>query len=162
MQLRLVDALREIDSELMKAFSRMLSIALALWLLCGCASSRVFVVGEPRPVISPDSVRVYRTPPRRFERIAIINSSSGGSWPFAARGQVDEAISEVKEKAAEIGANGILLEAVGTTSSGNLGIGVGGFGVGGGRRHVHAVGGSGSFFAPIQHKTVQATAIYVR
>lgn len=146
----------------MKTLSRALAIALVLIFLNACASSRVFMVGAPRPAISSDSVRIYRTPPRRFERIAIINSSSGGSWPFAARGQVDEAISEIKEKAAEIGANGILLEAVGTTSSGNLGIGVGGFRVGGGRRHVHAVGGSGSFFAPIQHKTVQATAIYVR
>ena len=146
----------------MKTLSRLLSIALALLLFCGCASSRVFMVGAPRPAISPESVRVYRTPPRRFERIAIISSSSGGAWPFAARGQVDEAIAEVKEKAGEIGANGILLEAVGTTSSGNLGIGVGGFGVGGGRRHFHAVGGSGSLFAPIVHKTVQATAIYVR
>ena len=120
------------------------------------------MVGEPRPAITPDAVRVYFTPPRHYHRIAIINSSSGGSWAFTDREQVDDAIARIKEEAAKLGANGILLEAIGTSSSGNLGISIGGFGVGGGHHSVYAAGGSGAFYGPILHKTAQATAIYVR
>ena len=120
------------------------------------------MVGEPRPAISVDEVRVYMTAPRRFQRIAIINSSSGGSWAFTERGQIDDAVAKIKEEAAKLGANGVFLEAVGTRSSGNLGINIGGFGFGGGHHSAYAVGGSGGFYGPILHKTVQATAIYVR
>jgi hypothetical protein len=146
----------------MKASFRVFSIALLGFALSGCATAHVIMVGPARPAISADLVRAYTTPPRHFERIAIINSSSGGSWAFADRGQTDEAIAKIREEAAKLGANGVLLQAVGTRSSGNLGISIGGFGFGGGRHHAYAVGGGGSFYGPILHKTVQATAIYVR
>lgn len=146
----------------MKMLPRVASIVLVVFMLSSCATSHVIMVGQARPAISADLVRIYTAPPRNFERIAIINSSSGGSWAFTERAQVDEAIAKIKEEAAKIGANGILLQAVGTTSSGGLNIGIGGFGFGGGRHHAYAVGGGGSFYGPILHKTVQATAIYVR
>ena len=69
---------------------------------------------------------------------------------------------KLKEEAAALGANGVLIEATGTSSSGNLGIGVGGFGGGGGYHNGYAVSGGGAFGGPILHKTVQASAIYVR
>src|SRR4030095_616080 len=50
-------------------------------LICGCAT-RPIIVGQVRPPISPEAVRVYRAPPRHFERIAIINSSAGSTWIF--------------------------------------------------------------------------------
>src|SRR5690349_4978740 len=96
--------------------------ALALALLCSCGSTRTIMVGQARPAIAPEAVRVYQTAPRHFERIAIINSSSGPTWAFTTRGQVDDAIAKLKEQAAKVGANGILLEYVGTSSSGNLGL----------------------------------------
>jgi hypothetical protein len=145
----------------MKLLSRF-SILPAALLLCSCGSTRTIMVGQARPATSPDAVHVYYTAPRHFERIAIINSSSGPTWAFTTRGQLDDAIAKLKEEAAKLGANGILLEATGTSSSGNLGIGVGGVGVGGGRHSVYAVGGEGAFSGPILHKTAQATAIYVR
>jgi hypothetical protein len=134
----------------------------AILLLCSCGSTHTIMVGQARPAISPDEVHIYYTAPRHYERIAIINSQSGPTWAFTDREQVDQAIRKIKEEAAKLGANGILLQAIGTSSSGNLGIGVGGFGVGGGHHSVYAVGGSGSFYGPILHKTAQATAIYVR
>ena len=144
----------------MKRFSPMLGVAVLLF--CGCGSTHVIMVGQARPATTPDAVRVFYTPPLHYQRIAIINSSSGASWAFTDRDQTNEAIAKIKEEAAKLGANGVLLEAVGTSSSGNLGIGVGGFGVGGGRHSAYVAGGSGSFDAPILHKTAQATAIYVR
>lgn len=146
----------------MKMLSRAASILPIVFLLSGCATAHVIMVGQARPATSPDLVRVYTATPRHFARIAIINSSSGASWAFTERAQVDEAIAKIRKEAAKLGANGILLQAVGTRSSGNLGISIGGFGFGGGRHHAYAVGGAGSFYGPILHKTVQATAIYVR
>lgn len=137
-------------------------MALLGFTLASCATSHVIMVGEPRSAISADLVRIYTVSPRHFERIAIINSSSGGSWAFTDRGQIDEAIVKIRDEAAKVGANGVLLQAVGTRSSGSLGINIGGFGFGGGRHHAYGVGGGGSFYGPILHKTVHATAIYVR
>lgn len=134
----------------------------ALVLLCSCGSTSTMMVGQARPAISPDTVRVYYTPPRRFERIAIINSSSGATWSFTTRGQTEDAISKLREEAAKVGANGVLIEAIDTTSSGGLGISIGGFGVGGGHHSGYAVGGGGDLGGPILHKTAHATAIYVR
>jgi hypothetical protein len=146
----------------MKIVLLRMMLALVVSVLCSCGSSHTIMVGQPRSATTPDTVRVYYTPPRHYERIAIINSSSGPAWAFTTRGQMDDAISKLREEAAKVGANGVLIEAMGTSSSGNLGIGIGGFGVGGGHRNVYAVGGSGAFNGPILHKTVQATAIYVR
>jgi len=137
------------------------SVSVIALLLCNCGSTHTIMVGQARPAATPDAVRVYYSAPRHFERIAIINSSSGPTWAFTTKGQLDDAIAKLKEEAARLGANGILLEATGTSSSGNLGIGVGGFGVGGDRHSGYAVSGESGFGAPILHRTAQATAIYV-
>jgi len=145
-----------------KVVSKSSIMIAGLLLLCSCGSTNTIMVGQARPATSPDAVRIYNAPPRHYERIAIINSSSGPTWAFTTHGQMEDAIAKIREEAAKVGANGVLIEATGTTSSGNLGIGVGGFGVGGGHHSGYAVGGEGGFGAPILHKTAQATAIYVR
>ena len=132
----------------------------SLFVMCSCTNT--IMVGQARPPTTPDAVRIYSTPPRHYERIALINSSSGPTWGFTTRSQEEDAIAKIKEEAAKLGANGVLLEGIDTRSSGNLGIGVGGFGTGGGYHSGYAVGGSGAFGAPILHKTVHATAIFVR
>jgi hypothetical protein len=138
------------------------SILILLLFICGCGSTRTVMIGEARPATTPDAVRIYhRAPTRHFERIAIINASSGASWAFTTRSQADQAIAKLKEEAAKIGANGILLEWIGTSSSGNLGIGVGGYGYGSSGHVNYDVAGGGSFNGAILHKTAQATAIYV-
>jgi uncharacterized protein YbjQ (UPF0145 family) len=139
-----------------------ISMSFALLLFCSCGSVHTTMVGQARAAITPDAVRIFNAAPRHYERIAIINASSGPTWATTTRGQENDAIAKLKEEAAKLGANGILIEAVGTSSSGNLGLGVGGFGVGGGRHSGYAVSGEGGFGAPILHKTAQATAIYVR
>ncbi len=117
------------------------------------------MVGEARPPISPDRVKVYWDAPRKYDRIAIITKGSGGSWIFSNTNEVDSAIARIRVEAAKLGANGIILRAIENRSGGGLSIGVGGFGFPG--RHV-AVGGGTTVYAPIMHKTVQAEAIHVR
>jgi hypothetical protein len=129
----------------------------AACLLSGCAT-RPIIVGQPRPPISPEAVRVYRVPPRHFERIAIIDSPAGTSWIFPDRPSMDLGISRLREQAAALGANGILLQRVYDVPVGGLAIGGGGFGYSG-----HSFyGGGGSVGGPLINHRVQATAIYVR
>jgi hypothetical protein len=148
----------------MKTSMRALSVLSFVCLFAVSVAASTIMVGEPRPPTNPASVKVYMEPPSRFDRIAIIRKGSGG-WAFADQGQVDEAIAKIRVEAAKVGANGILLQAVETSSNGGIGIGVGGFG--GGPFHHHgwhgnSVGVGGSFYAPILHKTVQAEAIFVK
>src|SRR5919204_4620336 len=125
-------------------------------LICACASTRTIVVGQPRPPISPEAVRVYQGPPRHFERIAIINSSAGTSWIFPNRPSMELGISRLREEAAALGANGVLVEQVYDVPAGGLAIGVGGFGF---TRHSF-YSGAGSLGGPLINHRVQATAIY--
>jgi hypothetical protein len=96
-------------------------------LICGCATPPI-IVGQPRPPISPEAVRVYQVPPRHFERIAIIDSAAGTSWIFPDRPSMELGISRLREQAAALGANGILLQHVYDVAAGGLAIGGGGFG----------------------------------
>src|SRR5215470_16508871 len=130
----------------------------AACLIWGCAATRTIIVGQPRPPIGPEAVRVYQVQPRHFQRIAIINSSAGTSWIFPDRPSMELGISRLREQAAALGANGILLQRVYDVSAGGLAIGGGGFGYGG-----HGFyGGGGSIGGPLINHRVQAVAIYVR
>ena len=66
-------------------------------LICGCATPPI-IVGQPRPPISPEAVRVYQVPPRHFERIAIIDSPAGTSWIFPDRPSMELGISRLRSK----------------------------------------------------------------
>jgi hypothetical protein len=127
-------------------------------LVCGCAT-RAIIVGQPRAPISPEAVRVYQMPPRHFERIAIIDSPAGTSWIFPDRPSMELGISRLREQAAALGANGILLERVYDMPVGGLSIGGGGFGYGGGHSFY---GGGGEVGGPLINHRVQAVAIYAR
>src|SRR5438552_17791283 len=112
-------------------FLRICAATLAVvGLVCGCAT-RAIIVGQPRPPISPEAVRVYQVPPRQFERIAIIDSPAGTSWIFPDRPSMDLGISRLREQAAALGANGILLQRVYDVSAGGFAFGGGGFGYSG-------------------------------
>lgn len=129
----------------------------AAFLICGCATAPI-IVGQPRPPISPEAVRVYRVPPRHFERIAIIDSPAGTSWVFPDRPSMELGISRLREQAAALGANGILLQRVYDVSAGGLVIGGAGFGYSG-----HSFyGGGGNVGGPLINHRIQAAAIYVR
>src|SRR6266480_2300300 len=128
----------------------------AACLICGCATPPI-IVGQPRLPI-PEAVRVYREPPPHFERIAIIDSPAGTSWIFPDRPSIELGISRLREQAAALGANGIILQRVYDVSAGGLAIGGGGFGYSG-----HSFyGGAGSVGGPLINHRVQAAAIYVR
>ena len=139
-------------------FVRICAATLAVaCLICGCAT-RSIIVGQVRTPIRPEAMRVYHMPPRHFERIAIIDSPAGTSWIFPDRPSMELGISRLREQAAALGANGILLERVYDVSAGGLAIGGGGFGYSGNSFY----GGGANVGGPLINHRVQAAAIYVR
>jgi hypothetical protein len=99
--------------------------ALLLAALAGCASSQAELVGRARPAISPDQVRIYLQPPEsKYEQIANLAASSRGSFTLTSAGQTDKVIERLKQRAAQLGANGLLLYGVGNQTSRAVGAAV--------------------------------------
>lgn len=96
----------------------------ALLLLCACSSGSKIVVGDTRPAISPEEVKLYLEPPAGFEVIALVEASSDAGW--TEQDCIDYAVKELKKQAAEVGANGVLLISTGDRTSTM----VGGYGTG--------------------------------
>lgn len=93
---------------------RLLPVLLCL-LLTACASGSALVIGKVRPATTPETVRIYVDAPKQYERIAIINTEGRGG--FTMQDNQDLALKEIKAKAAEVGANGVLLTSTGDQSS---------------------------------------------
>ncbi|MBX9872495.1 MAG: hypothetical protein K2X75_10895 [Burkholderiaceae bacterium] len=130
-----------------KMTARIASLSLLILLslfIQGCASGSAVVTGTKREPISADQVQIYLEPPKDYEVIGLVSASSDAGW--TEQGSLDYAVDELKQQAAKIGANGVLLTATGD-------------------RTATAVGGTGTryFYAvPVTAKTVQGKAIFVR
>ena len=125
-------------------------------LLAGCASSHV-LVGTARPPISPDQVKIYLHPPAKYEEIAIIDASSRGSPAFTDQQKMNKVINRLKQEAAAVGANGVLLSDVGDQAVGSVGTGFGSATVNGNT----AVGTGFGVSAGVFQKSGKGLAIYV-
>ncbi len=128
-------------------------IIVSMLMLSGCTSSSHVLLGATRPALSIGQVIIYSKPPANYEKIAILHSSSRNSWRFSEQGKMDQALLRLKEEAAALGANGILIEATGDEHSGYISTGSGNY-------------SSGSSFGvsvgmPLMHKTAQGVAIWV-
>ena len=131
--------------------------AALLLLLTGCSTSSHVMLGSARPPISPDAVKIYNVPPEKFEQIASINATSQGTMAFGSQANMDAAIGRLKNEAAKLGANGVLLQTVQDQQSGSIGVGGGSSSYGG--NSATGVGAGGSF--GITNKAVTGIAIYV-
>jgi hypothetical protein len=131
--------------------------ALAFAALTGCVSSHV-IVGKVRPPISSDQVQIYLHPPAgKYEEVALLDSNSRQSFSFTAQGKTNVVIQRLKEEAAKLGANGILLNGVSDQATGTVGTG---FGTATGYGHTATgvgFGASGTVFV----KSGSGLAIYV-
>jgi len=134
----------------------LLTAAMAL-LLVGCSTSSHVLIGTPRPPISPESVRVYLQPPPHYEQIATITGSSQGSMAITSQQNMDKAIARMKEEAAKLGANGVLLQGVEDRQSGSVGTGVGSSSYSPGSSVGVGLGGSFGLYS----KAANGIAIYV-
>lgn len=114
-----------------------------LLLLAGCATGSSILVGEVREAIDPTQVKLYLEAPESFEVIGIVNASSDSGW--TEQDSVNYAVEELKNQAAKLGANGVLIESTGTQTS----TVVGGYNTG----FIYAI--------PVASKSVTGKAIYV-
>ncbi len=93
----------------MKMVQFLCSILLFL-IVSGCTitDGSSIVTGTPRNPISTDQVRIYRVAPESYEEIAMVSSSAGHDFKSNSA-LIDSAIQTLKEEAAKLGANGVLL-----------------------------------------------------
>ncbi|MGO9037820.1 MAG: hypothetical protein ACLPX1_06390 [Steroidobacteraceae bacterium] len=135
-------------------------IVLAAWLALGvaaCAPSSHIVVGTVRPAISPSDVKIYLQPPPAFEEIAVLNASADSMFGTGGQGTVDKVIQRLKEEAAKLGANGVILEGMSDQQTGAIGGGSGSTSFSGNSAVGVGLGGSLGIFK----KSAQARAIFV-
>jgi hypothetical protein len=118
----------------------------AIVLVSACATSSQVVVGQARAPIDPANVKIYLTAPPGAKHIAILDASSGSSLAFSDQQKLDAAITELKKRAARLGANGVLIQGTGTESTAGVVV-----------SQPTAMG----YYAGARHKVVSAIAIYV-
>ncbi|GEA49263.1 hypothetical protein VIN01S_00670 [Vibrio inusitatus NBRC 102082] len=111
--------------------------------LFGCASGSSIIVGEPREAILPEQVRLYTDYPELYEIIAIVNASSDAG--MTKQDSLNYAVEELKNQAAKVGANGVLLEATGSNNSVILG----------------GQGTDYQYLIPVSEQTVSGKALYI-
>ncbi len=135
-----------------KIYLTVLTLALG-----ACATSHV-MMGQARPPISPSLVQVYFHPPAaKYEEIAMLDTSSRGGFGFTAQGKTDIVINRLKEEAAKLGANGVLLQGMGDQAGGSISTGLGQASVSGN----HAYGGGVGLSGNMTQKVGSGIAIYI-
>ena len=137
--------------------SRALVLTASTMLMTACATDSVVITGTPRPAISPADVKIYSRPPATFQEIAILNASKNSAFTTGGQKTVDKVIAGLKEQAAKVGANGVILQGFSDAQTGSLGSGVGSSSVSSNSAVGVGVGGS----LGIYKKTGHGVAIFV-
>ncbi len=123
--------------------------------LVGCAATSHVITGQPRDPIDPAQVTLYTTAPTNYEEIGIVEASSRNSFSFGDQAKMDTVIERLKEEAASLGANGVLLQNA-SSERGHGGVVTGVAVSSGGGTYV-----STGIYTSSSSKTGQGLAIYV-
>jgi hypothetical protein len=130
---------------------------LLLSVLAGCATSSQMLTGTPRAAIAANEVRVYTQAPPSFDDIAVLNASRRSVSSAGGERAIQKMIESMKNQAALLGANGLLLEDFSDAQDFSLGTSLGS------QSYTHngsiSVGAGGSL--GLVKKTAQARAIFV-
>jgi uncharacterized protein YbjQ (UPF0145 family) len=91
-------------------FINFLTLGLSFFIIAGCTimDGNAIVTGNIRSPISPTEVRLYRNAPDNFEEVAIVSASAGHDFQKSSS-LMNSAIERIKEEAAKVGANGVIL-----------------------------------------------------
>jgi hypothetical protein len=93
--------------------------------LTACATSSQVLTGVPRSPILPAAVKVYTQAPQRFEEIAVLGASRKSVSSAGGERAIAKMIEEMRAQAAQLGANGLLLEDFSDSDPVAIGTGVG-------------------------------------
>lgn len=90
---------------------RLCAVLVALLIVAGCSEGSLLMLGNARNRVSPEQVVIYTQAPQKYEVIALVTAK--GKNAVTLQNKQDYAIRELKEQAASVGANGVLLEEIG-------------------------------------------------
>lgn len=98
----------------------LLVILLTLAFTAGCTIFKTsnVMIGEKRPPLIANQVKLYTTPPSNYIEIAILSVDAGHDFK-PDQTVIDEAIARIKEEAAAIGANGVIITSLAEKGSGS-------------------------------------------
>lgn len=83
--------------------------------IAGCTTSSAIMTGQARTATPASNVKVYLRPPAQFESIALVTAMSNAA--VSRDGSRENVVAELRKKASELGANGILLNPTETGGS---------------------------------------------
>jgi hypothetical protein len=133
-------------------------LAVVIWAsLSGCAPATRVLPGPARAPIAVDQVVVYQQPPANAVDVAILHASNHSVFSPGGPSATDKLVQLLKVQAAQLGANGLVLQNFSDRQTGSLGSGVGSDSYS--RNSAVSVGAGASF--GIFKKTGEALALYV-
>ena len=94
-------------------------------MLGACATSSQVLTGVPRSPILPAAVKVYTQAPQSFEEIAVLGASRRSVTSAGGERAIAKMIEAMRTQAAQLGANGLLLEDFSDSDSDPVAIGTG-------------------------------------
>ena len=94
-------------------------LGILFFLILGCYPVSHIIIGEKRTAIIPSAVEIYSDFPEEYEKIAIIEASSDfalkdPSFDFTHQKKTDRALERLKNEAALLGANGLVIQGLST------------------------------------------------
>lgn len=125
--------------------------------ISGCAPAPPKLAGPARAPIPVEQVMIYDVPPANAQDVAILHASSHSVFSPGGPSATDKVVQRLKVQAAQLGANGVVLQGFSDRQTASLGTGVGSESYG--RSTAVGVGASGSF--GVFKKTGEALAIFV-
>ncbi|MGH7604125.1 MAG: hypothetical protein ACRENK_09035 [Gemmatimonadaceae bacterium] len=136
--------------------------ALIVSIMTGCTiiDGDSIVTGSTRTPISAEEVRLYRTAPEHFEEVAIVSASAGHDFKKASS-LMNSAIQRLKEEAAKLGANGVLLSSIDERDAPSVTTSYGSATAVGNGSSVYATGNNTSVNRGDSYTHVKGLAIYV-
>ncbi len=133
--------------------------------LTACNTTTHVLIGQKRPPIMPDQVKIYTAPPKKFEQVAMVDANSVNTFRLTQQGAMDATMARLKHAAAALGANGVLLANVGNAPFANVtqesGYGRANATVYGNTAYANVYGSSTSMTSTLMMKTASGMAIYV-
>lgn len=105
-----------------RIFKTIALLSLIASIMCGCTLTRgsSVLVGNKRAPVDSETVKLYVQPPKKYEQVAILSADARNA--FASQQNLsDNTIERLKEEAAELGANGVLLTGINSVQVGTTG-----------------------------------------
>ena len=99
---------------------RVITIIFSVFVLLSCSTAKgtIIITGQVRPAITPTEVKIYLNQPTKYETIGLVEASC--EVDTTTQKAQDLVIDELKKQAAKVGANGVLITNVGSSSSGGV------------------------------------------